>query len=196
MSMILIHKRRKGLSTITNTYVTNIIMKDDTGPDMISGRTLLIIIMYLIFTRWLGPTPTKGTKWYWYTSTQDGVFHIRIIYNTVHKGTSKRHITDEKTTHFAVRVPPSIFDLLKIHYTQQRFKELLPHYNQHHFKDVVGYRLNLFINIDQETCTTISSGFWGLFPTPKWTYLTFYINIGIPLKTLLQNLVYYYLHHE
>ena len=31
--------------------------------------------------------------------------------DTVHKGTSKNHKTDEKITHFAVHVPPAIFDL-------------------------------------------------------------------------------------
>ena len=30
--------------------------------------------------------------------------------DTVHKGTSKRHKMDEKSTHFEVNVPPSIFD--------------------------------------------------------------------------------------
>ena len=30
--------------------------------------------------------------------------------DTVHKGTSKRHKTDEKITNFVVHAPPSIFD--------------------------------------------------------------------------------------
>ena len=96
MSIVLIHNRRKEWNTITDTYVTNIIMKDETGPDMLTGRTLLLLIMYCISTRWLVTTPARGTKFYWYTSTQYRFYHILRIYDTVHKGISKLHITDEK----------------------------------------------------------------------------------------------------
>ena len=32
-----------------------------------------------------------------------------VTYDTVHKGNSKHHKTDEKITHFAVHVSPSMF---------------------------------------------------------------------------------------
>ena len=38
------------------------------------------------------------------------VYHRLVSNNTVHKGTSKRHKTDEKSTDLAVHVSPSIFE--------------------------------------------------------------------------------------
>ena len=195
MSMIMIHNRRKGWNTITETYVTNIINKDDTGPDMLSGRTLLLLSIYWIYTRWLGPTPTKGTKWYWYTSTQDGLYHICRIYNTVNKGTGKRHITDEKPLILRCAFLHQYL-ILKPHYTRKPFKTILSHYTQQPFKNLVGYRLIFFYKYWSINVHHSFISFWGLVPTPKLISLAYYINIGIPLKTLIQNLVYDYLQHE
>ena len=44
-----------------------------------------------------------------------------VLYNTVHKGTSK-HQKQMKSTHFVLHVSPSIFGFLLAHYTQQPFK--------------------------------------------------------------------------
>ena len=38
-----------------------------------------------------------------------------VTYNTVYKGTSKLHITDEQSTHFAVHIYPSIFGIFEKH---------------------------------------------------------------------------------
>ena len=40
-----------------------------------------------------------------FSQVNDGL----IPYDTAHKGTSKYHKPDEKSTHFVVHVPPSIF---------------------------------------------------------------------------------------
>ena len=47
-------------------------------------------------------------------------YHIRNLRvlvpdNTVHEGTSKRHKTDLKITHFRVHVPPSIFEFFYLY---------------------------------------------------------------------------------
>ena len=58
------------------------------------------------------------------------VSYIMVPDDTVNKGTSRRHKTDGKSTHFAVHFSPSIFDL-KIN--------KLSHYNHHPIKSAVGY---------------------------------------------------------
>ena len=72
-----------------------------------------------------------------------------------------------KATYFAVRIPPSIFDFKKSHFSQQPFKKLSPHYTQHPFKNLVGYRLNFFINVDSRNVHHNSIIFLGFRSYPK-----------------------------
>ena len=74
--------------------------------------------------------------------------------DTANKGTSKRHRTEEKTTHITVHVPTSIFDYFKP----------IP-LNPAPIQLCVGLIKKL--NVDRETCTALLSVFLGLVPTQK-----------------------------
>ena len=72
----------------------------------------------------------------------------------VDKGTIKHHKTDEKSTHFAAHIPPSIFSLKKVIPLQLEPIQLR-----------VGMIKNP--NVDGETCTIVLSFCFGLVPTQK-----------------------------
>ena len=83
-----------------------------------------------------------------------GINYGMIPEGTVHKVTSKRHKTDEKSTHFVLHVPPSVFGVKKI-------IPLHPAPIQKYSGLYIKPPQYLWINVDHRFVS-----FWGLVPPP------------------------------
>ena len=91
----------------------------------------------------------------------------------------------KEITHFLVHVPPSIFVF---------YYPIIP--ITHSIAQWSDFEKNA--NVDREMCTAILSVVFGLVPT-QTKYLSlvitlaFSVFLGIPLKPMRKNLLYYYL---